>query len=95
MILNNMSSWHLLVGGTYGIQVDVVEAGKVGKRARVTRVKLVVVVFLVCIGQYQKWFKEGTVVNWRQGHGDGWQRLPDKCGEQRSIQQMSHCCSNC
>ncbi|KAK3536555.1 hypothetical protein QTP86_013755 [Hemibagrus guttatus] len=30
---------------------------------------------------YQKWSKEGTVVNRRQGHG--WPRLTDACGERR------------
>ena len=30
---------------------------------------------------YQKWSKEGTVMNWRQGHG--WPRLTDACGERR------------
>ncbi|ROL44478.1 hypothetical protein DPX16_20747 [Anabarilius grahami] len=30
---------------------------------------------------YQKWTKEGTVVNWRQGHG--WPRLIDARGERR------------
>ena len=28
---------------------------------------------------YQKWSKEGTVVNFQQGHG--WSRLIDACGE--------------
>ncbi|ROL53269.1 hypothetical protein DPX16_20908 [Anabarilius grahami] len=30
---------------------------------------------------YQKWSKEGTVVNQRQGHE--WPRLIDACGERR------------
>ncbi|ROL50303.1 hypothetical protein DPX16_19107 [Anabarilius grahami] len=30
---------------------------------------------------YQKWLKEGTVVNWRQGHG--WPRLIDAHVERR------------
>ncbi|ROK35741.1 hypothetical protein DPX16_17484 [Anabarilius grahami] len=30
---------------------------------------------------YQKWSKEGTVVNWRQGYGRP--KLIDACGERR------------
>ncbi|ROL49972.1 hypothetical protein DPX16_6380 [Anabarilius grahami] len=40
---------------------------------------------------YQKWSKEGTVVNQRQGHGRP--RLIDARGER--IQQTSYCSSNC
>ena len=41
----------------------------------------------------QKWSMEGTVVNWRRGHG----RLGfiDARGPYCSIQQTTCCCSNC
>ena len=45
---------------------------------------------VVCI--YQKWYKEGTTVNWWQGHGSTW---GVKAGLHGPIQQTSYCCSNC
>jgi len=80
--------------------VDVLEAGRMGKRKDLSEFDKGQIVMARQLGQsisktaalvgcswssvvsiYQKWSKEGTVVNRRQGNG--WPRLIDACGERR------------